>query len=90
MTDNELFVFASRIATQVRNEHTRNAHPYRAFPIDRLEAAVKAIPLEEFPVVERELAGFGSPHRFWCVAHVLSSLRIGSLLPCTLQILSTF
>ena len=26
---------------------------------------MKAIPLDKFPVVERELAAFGSPHRYW-------------------------
>ncbi|CAL5224335.1 g7007 [Coccomyxa viridis] len=54
-----------RQATLKRSDHVLEAHPYRAFPVDRLEAAVKAIPLESFPVVERELATFGSPHRFW-------------------------
>ena len=55
-----------RDATNKRNEHVQQVHPYRAFPVDRLEAAVKAIPLESFPVVEQELAAFGSPHRYWC------------------------
>ncbi len=55
-----------RDATSIRNEHVQQVHPYRAFPVDRLEAAVKAIPLESFPVVERELAAFGYPHRYWC------------------------
>ena len=55
-----------RDATNRRNEHVQQVHPHRAFPVDRLEAAVKAIPLESFPVVERELAAFGCSHRYRC------------------------
>jgi hypothetical protein len=46
----------------------RAAHPYAAFPIERLEAAVRAVPLDSYPVVERELADFGRAYRFWCAA----------------------
>lgn len=48
--------------------HVQENHPYASFPIERLEAAVQAVPLDSFPVVERELAVFGAPQRFWCVA----------------------
>lgn len=43
----------------------RMEHPYKPFPIDRLEAAVNSVPLENFPAAERELAAFGSAYRFW-------------------------
>lgn len=51
----------------------RLRHPYAAFPVDRLEAAVNAVPLDSFPVVEREAAVFGPAYKFWC-AH-LTCLR---------------
>ena len=56
---------ACREVTQKRTAHTQEVHPYSAFPIERLEAAVTAVPLDSFPVVDRELAQFGAPHRFW-------------------------
>lgn len=48
-------------------EHKKTVHPYAPFPVERLEAAVTAVPLEAFPAVERELACFGPAYRFWCV-----------------------
>ena len=55
--------------------HKKTAHPYAPFPVERLEAAVTAVPLEAFPTLERELASFGPAYRFWCAQglHVLSS-----------------
>ncbi len=48
-----------------RGEHMRLQHPYTPFPIDRLEAAVRAVPLESFPVVQRDAAVFGPAYKFW-------------------------
>ena len=59
---------ALREVSDRRTRHVQENHPYASFPIERLEAAVQAVPLESFPVVERELAVFGAPQRFWCVA----------------------
>ena len=35
---------ACREVTQKRTAHTQEVHPYSAFPIERLEAAVTAVP----------------------------------------------
>lgn len=43
----------------------RERHPYAPFPIDRLQAAVEAVPLDSFPVVERDAATFGPSYTFW-------------------------
>lgn len=59
---------ALREVSDRRMRHVQENHPYASFPIERLEAAVQAVPLDSFPVVERELAVFGAPQRFWCVA----------------------
>ncbi|CAL8471458.1 g11000 [Coccomyxa elongata] len=48
-----------------RGEHMRLQHPYTPFPIDRLETAVRAVPLESFPVVQRDAAVFGPAYKFW-------------------------
>ena len=42
-----------------QQEHLYEAHPYRPFPTDALEAAVAAVPLEAYPERERKLAQFG-------------------------------
>ncbi len=59
---------APREVAERRMRHVQENHPYTAFPIERLEAAVRAVSLDSFPVVERELAVFGAPQRFWCAA----------------------
>ncbi len=56
---------ARRDAQLAQEEHKRLVHPYQAFPVDRLEAAVAAVPIDDFPVLERELAMFGPAYRFW-------------------------
>jgi hypothetical protein len=43
----------------------RQQHPYAPFPVDRLAAAVEAVPLDSFPVVERDAAVFGPAYKFW-------------------------
>ena len=40
-------------------------HPYQAFPVERLEAAVAGVPLDNFLPADRQLLGFGSPQWFW-------------------------
>lgn len=42
-----------------QHEHLYEAHPYRPFPTEALEAAVAAVPLESYPEQERKLAQFG-------------------------------
>ena len=42
-----------------QHEHLYEAHPYRPFPTEALEAAVAAVPLESYPQQERKLAQFG-------------------------------
>ena len=56
---------ACREVTRIRTAHTQEVHPHSAFPIERLEAAVTAVHLASFPVVDRELAKFGAPYCFW-------------------------
>ncbi|BDA46842.1 probable 5'-3' exoribonuclease 1 at N-terminal half [Coccomyxa sp. Obi] len=55
----------TRALEATRAEHMRLQHPYAPFPIDRLEAAVRAVPLESFPVVQRDAAVFGPAYKFW-------------------------
>lgn len=42
-----------------QHEHLYEAHPYRPFPTEALEAAVAAVPLDSYPEGERRLAQFG-------------------------------
>jgi hypothetical protein len=63
-----------RLISREKEDHMRIKHPYKPFPIDRLEAAVSAVPLDAFPAAERELTTFGRAHRFWC-ACILEALR---------------
>lgn len=43
--------------------HREDAHPYAPFPLDRIEEAVKSVPLSSYPDSERPLAQFGTPAR---------------------------
>ena len=49
-----------------RFKHVLAAHPYEGFPIDRIEQAVAAVPLQSYPDSERHLLGFGVSHAYWC------------------------
>jgi uncharacterized membrane protein YgcG len=42
-----------------QQEHLNDVHPYKPFPLEQLEAAVAAVPLESYPRQERLLAQFG-------------------------------
>ncbi len=46
-------------------QHTLKAHPYQRFPIERIEAAVADVPLEDYSDEERENLEFGSSYAYW-------------------------
>ena len=54
-----------RDTEDARFKHVLAAHPYEGFPIDRIERAVAAVPLQSFPDSERHLLGFGVSHAYW-------------------------
>lgn len=43
-----------------KEQHMHVEHPYEPFPVHRIEQAVRAVPLENFSVKDRELIQFGS------------------------------
>ncbi|KAK9807716.1 hypothetical protein WJX72_007062 [[Myrmecia] bisecta] len=53
---------------QAKEWHEQESHSYVPFPVERLEAAVAAVPLDAYPPAQRVLAEFGRSHRFRSVA----------------------
>ncbi|KAL4857574.1 5'-3' exoribonuclease 2 [Chlorella vulgaris] len=53
-----LRVLLSQVS-RIQQEHLNDVHPYKPFPLEQLEAAVAAVPLESYPRQERLLAQFG-------------------------------
>ncbi|KAK9803810.1 hypothetical protein WJX73_001771 [Symbiochloris irregularis] len=56
-----------RQAFKAQDEHNKAAHPFRPLPIDRIEAAVQAVPASQYPPHERRLMHFGPSYRFWAL-----------------------
>ena len=61
----QTFCTTCRKADAARFTHMVKEHPYQAFPVERLEAAVAGVPLDNFLPADRQLLGFGSPQWFW-------------------------
>ena len=47
-----------------RELHMSEKHPYQPFPVDRIEKAVKNVPVNEFSVQDNALFSFGEAYVF--------------------------
>lgn len=56
--------FACRSLRSKKESHMNAAHPYSPFPVERLEAAVAAVPEEAFAADEAALNRFAQPYLF--------------------------
>ena len=57
--------------SNARAAHAAEAHPYKPFPVNELEAAVAQVPLSNFEEAERVLTQFGSPYFIRSAVHNL-------------------
>ena len=68
-----------RVASQAKARHMHEAHPFEIFPIERIEAAVQAVPPALFPEHERRLLHFGPAFCYWCATTVATSQNDGGV-----------